>query len=174
MQPVIAKKTTTCHYCKETIIPGSERLSDTTYIRYEAEGVTKYRYNRRHFHFRITPESTTSCYDDYAQEVFKKLPTERVSNNPRGRPAMDISPIDMKRRRSLLRRLYNQLEYYIGKERITTGPVLLTEVSRIDVKRAEKFRDNLAYILLELGKVGGVPDKFKHYTKSSDKETKVA
>jgi|TARA_Y100000310_G_scaffold332145_1_gene407176 hypothetical protein len=155
MRPVIAQKKTTCHYCKEEISAGSRRYTDS--IPFFIEGK---RYIRtRHFHY-LAKEMEESCFALWAEEVFDRLPEGVRTNNPRGRPALDLTPEQMKTRQRLLKSLRNQIRYYITGERVTMTPQLPTQMSVHDVKSARRFQENIERIKKELDQVGGVPARY--------------
>lgn len=155
MKPVIAQRKTTCHHCKEEIPAGSRRYTDI--VPYFIDGT---RYVRtRHFHYQ-NPNLEESCFRLWAEEIFDKLPEGVRTNNPRGRPALDLSTSQMKRRQKLLKSLRNQIRYYINEGRIDLTPKLPMQISIHDVRRAEKFQTNIERIKSQLEELGGVPAKY--------------
>ena len=168
MKAVISQKVTTCYFCKKTIPAKTERLTDV--IRYKGKGTTDRLFTqRRHFHFN-REENRRSCYDEYAESIFKKMPEEewhRKSNNPSGRPSMNISPEQRSTRQKLIRSLYNQINYYVyqGKLDLST-PHMLTEIDIKSVRKAERFNRNIRTILSGLRDCGGIPSKYQHIADS--------
>ena len=162
MRPVIAQKRTKCYYCKEIILPGARRLDDVLRVKAKApEGKTP-RVITRHFCYRRDEDATQSCFDIWSEEIFEKLPTEVRTNNPKGRPKLDLTDFQRLERAKLLRRLSNQIHYYIHEGHLDlTTPKLPTEISVADVKKAERFHGNVKGILEKLKDLGGIPDRFK-------------
>jgi hypothetical protein len=161
MRPVIAQKTTTCIYCKEPITPGSERLTDVIRIKPTGAENSKFRYTRRHYHYR-SPNTGQSCFDTFAKEQFEKLDHTVKAHNPKGRPPLDMSEEDKRTRLKLLRKLHNQINYYISRNNLDyTKQFTLQNIDSRLVKRAERFHDNLREIYAQLELVGGVPNKTK-------------
>lgn len=165
MKAVISQKETTCHFCKKTIPAKTERLTDV--IHWKSGG--KLLAQRKHFHFN-REKDRRSCYDEYAESIFNKMPEEewhRKSNNPSGRPPLDITPEQRDKRRKLIRSLYNQINYYVyqGKLDLST-PHMLTEIDLKSVRKAERFNKNIRRILQGLADCGGVPSKYQHIADS--------
>jgi hypothetical protein len=161
MKPVIAQRTTECYYCKLPIKPGEKRLTDV--LPRSGRGQEKKFYITRHFHFKQENQDK-SCLELWAEDIFETLPTRFRSNNPRGRPSLGLSEEATRKRNSLLKRIQNQIRYYIIQGNLDlTEPKYITEISSQDVKRAERFRDNLVSAIKLLEDVGGVPEKYKKY-----------
>ena len=111
MKPVIAKRTTKCTYCKEPIVPGSERLTDKWRIK-SSRNPKGYILITKHFHFRKPGVSIdkNNCFDLYAEAYFDTIPEENrktKSNNPRGRPPLDLSEEDRAERRRLISKIHS-------------------------------------------------------------------
>lgn len=164
MRAVIAQKTTKCHHCKEDILPGQERLEDMTRMGRSTNGqdTKAIQMIRRHFHFDSPSqfESERSCYDLYAIGVFEKLPHEIRTNHPQGRPRLDLTSAQTIERNKILKYIGNQVSYYLPKINLTQS-VLLLNVAKADVRRAENFRKNLTTAVTRLQQLGGVPEKYK-------------
>ena len=173
MKPVIAKRTTKCTYCKEPIVPGSERLTDKWRIK-SSRNPKGYILITKHFHFRKPGVSIdkNNCFDLYAEAYFDTIPEENrktKSNNPRGRPPLDLSEEDRAERRRLISKIHSQLNYYIhGNKLDLTSPQIITDISMQDVRRANRFRKNMREILEGLKKVGGVPKNFQNLADTLD------
>lgn len=181
MRPVIARRITTCYYCKDPIVKGSERLSDTIRVRNPQRDDGNYLSIKRHFHFRKEDEATDivdtqSCHDKWVVEIFAKMPPPIIeSNNPKGRPVLDLTKTQRDQRRELLKRLNSQVRYYITEGHLDLSrPQYLTEVTLRDVRKATRFRDNMICILKDLEKVGGIPKKYEGYLVEEETEEKVA
>ena len=158
MRPVIAQKKTNCYFCKEIIPAGSQRLTDT--VTKELKG--ERRYFTRHFHFQ-KDDQTGSCLELWAKKVFERLPIGIRTNNPRGRPQLDLSDDAKIRRTKLLKSLRNQFRYYVRQGNMDLTPKYPNEMDVGDVRKAKKFQSNLDHIFSELTKVGGIPDRYKDY-----------
>ena len=167
VKPVIAQRTTKCYFCKDDIVPGSERLTDAGQLKLKkTTGEDYVHYYRRHFHFRNKDKQ--SCYDLYAEERFASLPHVVVGNNKSGRPKLPLSVEEMKLRTRLLKRLSSQIDYYIIKGHLDLhNEMSLGEITVKKARQAERFSRNLAKIIEGLKDVGGVPSKYRGY----DKET---
>ena len=166
MKPVIAQRRTTCHYCKETIMPGDRRLTDVVGRKIGE----KIQYTTRHFHFYVE-DQPKSCLELWAESIFDTLPTRFKSNNPRGRPSLGLTKEQTVKRGKILKSIQNQIRYYIVQGNLNlTQARYLTEISVQDVRRAQRFRDNLTRLVEELESVGGVPKKYRKYV-SEDNST---
>ena len=108
-------------------------------------------------------------------EIFKKMPAfVPQSNNPRGRPLLNLTGAQRTDRRTLLKKLNAQVRYYIKEGHLDLSrPVYLSGVTFKDVRKATRFRDNLDNILNSLGEVGGIPKKYKGYLSEPEDEEKV-
>ncbi len=164
MKPLIARRVTTCYYCKDPIIKGSERLTDSINIK-NSNSSTGYFTIKRHFHFRKEEDSQQSCHDMWVVEIFARMPPPIIkSNNPRGRPALNLTVEQRTERRILLKRLHSQVRYYITEGNLDLSkPQYLTEVTLRDVRKATRFRNNIITILEALEIVGGIPEKYEGY-----------
>lgn len=158
MRPVIAQKRTRCYWCKENIPAGSKRLTDTITKKHKGEK----RYFTRHFHFQ-KEDQEGSCLELWAVKVFERLPIGVRTNNPRGRPQLDLSTEERTRRTKLLKSLRNQFRYYVSQGNMDLMPKYPNEMDVADVRKAKKFHNNLGRIFDELREVGGIPDRYKDY-----------
>lgn len=159
MKAVVAQKGTTCSWCEEPISAGEERLTDTIQVGV-MEGKPKV--ITKHYHFRANPDALRSCYDEYAEHVLANKPHIVTTNNPNGRPKLDLTKEQMKRRVSLLRSLSNQSKYYlVGDNKLDFTPRFITEMTVEEVRRGKRFTGNIKRILEELESLGGVPPKWK-------------
>lgn len=170
MRPVIARRITTCYYCKDSIVKGSERLTD--YIRVKNnQSESGWSIIRRHFHFRKDGEENgnRSCHDRWVVEIFSRMPPYVPrSNNPKGRPSLDLTNQQKLTRRFLLKRLAAQVRYYIQEGNLDLSkPQYLIEVTLKSVRKATRFRDNLNDILKGLEQVGGIPKRYEGYIENS-------
>ena len=157
MRPVIAQKKTNCYFCKEPIPAGSQRLTDTVAKKVKGEK----RYFTRHFHYdKDNPET---CVLSWANKIFDDLPLEIRTNNPKGRPQLDLSQEDKQKRTKLLKSLRNQFRYYVRQGNIDLTPKFPNEIEVKDVKRAKRFKGNLSKLFAELEEVGGVPKQYRDY-----------
>ena len=168
MKASIAKRVTTCAYCQEPIPAGEKRLTDRIH-RKSSRDPKGFVLIDKHYHFR-KEDQTGSCYDVWAEEYFERMPESkrvRKSNNPKGRPKLDITDEQRVIRKKLLLRLYRQFDYYLYSGRLDlTERQLVTNITEIDVRRATRFAKNIRYIIEELEKVGGVPNRYKHIADS--------
>lgn len=173
MRPVLARRITQCYYCKDPIVKGSQRLTD--HIRIKANNESGYMVIRRHFHFRKEEEDAQSCHDKWMVGIFERMPALVPRNtNPRGRPLLDLTQTQRETRRTLMKKWVAQVRYYITEGNLDLSrPVYLTDVTLKDVRKATRFRDNLANILEALEKVGGIPEKYKVYMESPEAETEM-
>ena len=168
MKPVIAQRTTKCHYCRGDIIPGAERLTDSGQVKLtKTNGEPYIRYYRNHYHFRT--EEGLSCYDAYAKEKFSKLEHVVKGNNKSGRPKLPLTDTQRTRRNLLLKRLAGQVDYYIKKGNLVLdGPPSWTSITLKKAKQVERFSKNMDKIIKELKEVGGVPPHYKEYEQQED------
>jgi len=160
MRVKTAKKSTKCSYCKEEIAPGENvgRL-DQKIKRGE-------KYYELHYHLN-KPGQEVSCFELYAREAFNRIPDEQrkyASNNPRGRPKLDLTDEQRARRRKLLRRLHNQFAYYIKGGKLNLDPKPIYELTQQDVRRYGKFSSNVYSLLEELKECGGIPPKLRSFS----------
>jgi len=174
LRTVIAKRVTTCYYCKDPIEKRSRRLTD--YIRIKSNSSpTGWTVIRRHFHFRKDEESSHSCHDIMATEQFKNMPAEvPTSNNPAGRKPLDLTEDQRTERRRLLKRLAAQQRYYIHDGHLDlSSPKYLIEITRSDVRKATRFNRNLEEIMDALRMVGGIPKKYQESVEEQALNTEV-
>jgi hypothetical protein len=165
MKPVIARKTTTCHYCKEHIEPGSQRFTDVFPAKNSPGSNGTKQYITRHFH-HLKSGQEKSCLELWALEIFAELPTRFKSNNPRGRPSLGLSPENTEKRSKLLKKLQNQIRYYITQGNLDlTKPQFIIDVTPQDIRRVARFKKNIEETLEALKTVGGIPDKYVRYVK---------
>lgn len=158
MRPVIAQRKTKCYFCKEDITAGAMRLTDT--ITRNMKGSK--RYFTRHYHFKKDGQPK-SCMEMWALKVFEKLPTNIRTNNPRGRPQLDLTIEEKALRTKLLKSLRNQFRYYVRQGNIDLTPKYPSELDIEDVRKAKKFNKNLSEIFEGLEKLGGIPHKYRDY-----------
>lgn len=168
MRPVIAQKKTQCYFCKDDIPAGAKRLTDTLTKNVKGQK----RFFTRHFCFRKEPKPEqgmtiqVSCMEKWASQVFAKLPLDVRTNNPNGRPKLDITEEQRVKRTKLLKSLRNQVRYYISDGNLDLTPKYPTEINVKDVKKAKRFHGNIAEIFKELETCGGIPLKYKDYASS--------
>jgi hypothetical protein len=172
MKPVIAVRTTICYECRDPIEPGSRRLSDVFRVRPRGR---KSILVRRHFHYDRPGELGTSCFNTWSEKQFDGLERNEISNNPNGRPPLGLSKEDMTERTKLLRKVHNQIDYYIIKGHLDlSSPKYITDISVTDVRKAEKFVNNIKNALTRLSELGGVPPKYQGYWSSIEKEVSMS
>jgi len=164
MIPTIAQRTTVCYFCKESILPGEQRLTDTIKTKGGDESNKIPHFIRRHFHWERLDQDR-SCFELYAGKRFDAMPEEDKvvrTNNPNGRPIeLFLSEEDGIIRRNLLKRIRQQYQYYITEGRLDlSSPKLLVEVNESDVRKAKKFTANLKYLVEQLDDYGGAPKKY--------------
>ena len=104
--------------------------------------------------------------EKWASQVFAKLPLDVRTNNPNGRPKLDITEEQRVKRTKLLKSLRNQVRYYISDGNLDLTPKYPTEINVKDVKKAKRFHGNIAEIFKELETCGGIPLKYKDYASS--------
>lgn len=156
MKPVIAQRVTTCHHCKEPIVAGSQRLTDVIPKFVHGEK----RYFTRHFHFSNDGQN---CMILWATEVFETLPVRIRTNNPKGRPSLGLSSDKKTIRDRLLKKIHNQIRYYILNGKLNLEPQFITEFTEQDLRRAKRFRNNIQESIDALKDVGGVPAQYLVY-----------
>jgi len=126
----------------------------------KSNGTTRKAFKRVHFHKRNSED--VSCYELYTDAQADRMPEfHPKSNNPRGRPRLDLTDEQRHYRLKLLRRLKHQVDYYITSGRINLGETKnLVDINIKEVKQAKRFQKNLRHILGELDTVGGPPTGF--------------
>ena len=97
---------------------------------------------------------------------------ERKSNNPKGRPRLDLTPEQRIERHRLIRKYHAQINYYIhGNKLDLTKPQMITEVTIQDVRRASRFRKNIKEIFEGLQQLGGIPRSLQPLAESLEDES---
>jgi len=87
-----------------------------------------------------------------------------TSNNPSGRPPLGLTINEMTERTKLLRKVHNQIDYYITKGHLDLStPKYITEIRPADVKKAKKFIENIQQALARINQLGGIPPKYEGY-----------
>jgi len=104
MRPVIARRETTCDYCKKPIEKGQDRLDDVIAINTKKE---KW-YKRIHYHPSCFEEKATKWFDENRD----KIP---VYAHGGGRPPLDMSEEDKAKRHKILIQLSGLFTYYMPK-----------------------------------------------------------
>ena len=168
MRPMIAQRTTTCHYCNEEIVPGEWRLSDSGQAIITKRNGDKYtHYHRRHFHFE-KEDQDRSCFDLYSLERFKKMPQGVRGRPGAGRPKLDITEEQMIVRRKLLKRLKHHINYYINSGRIMPQDSESKEDFDIRTKQIQRFSDHMTNIRESLLSNGGIPEHLQGLLQEDD------
>jgi len=161
MKPVIAVRTTICYECRDPIFPGARRLSDVFRVR---AGGEKSILVRRHFHYDRPDEPGISCFNTWSEKQFDGMIQNTTSNNPSGRPPLGLTINEMTERTKLLRKVHNQIDYYITKGHLDLStPKYITEIRPADVKKAKKFIENIQQALARINQLGGIPPKYEGY-----------
>lgn len=143
MRPVIARRRTSCHYCKAPILPGSDRLDDV--IR------AKDFYIRIHYH--------PQCFSDKSAEWFEENRDKPYRpNRGGGRPALDLLPAEATLRQKLLTRLSALVKYYTPKLNLQTPP---DQLEPEDIRVFTNFAARFQAIAAQLGPVGGLPPRYQ-------------
>ena len=161
MRPVIAKRKTTCNFCKDEIDVGLYRLTDTVRIGGK-DGVIR----TQHYHFeKLVDNDSQNCYMEQMKAAFDRLEETKEdhgSNNPNGRPPLDLSDDDRIKRQKLLRRLSNQKRYWLAQNGLKLGLVDVRDITEKDVKRLNRLDSNIKEILAGLEDLGGIPNSHRH------------
>lgn len=136
------KRQTSCHYCRESITAGEPMLVQLYYVR----GTP----HRAYYHLH---RDGGCCYVTECLDYLREHPYVKPNHPGNGRPALQLSPDD-KRKRALLLRRRAAIEHRKRK--------LLDESLPYDtyVNRLATYETQLAVVYEEIEAVGGAPTKW--------------
>jgi len=143
MKPVIAKRVTTCHECKEEIGPGSDRLDDVI--------KTPKFYRRIHYHPQCFQTKITTWYDENRDKI-----TEHVHTG--GHPPSNLTEAQRGKRQKILAKLANLVAYYTTRLNLQALPIDLTVD---ELRQFNNFAMRFKSCEAELAPLGGLPTRYK-------------
>ncbi len=150
MRPVIAKRLTSCDYCKEPIEPRSDRLDDVI--------KTPKFYKRIHYHPKCFTIKIDAWYEKHRNDV-------TVYVHSGGHPDSGLSLEERTLRDKTLVKLANVVKYYSG--RLNLGrPV--DELTTDELRQFNNFSLRFRECAEILAPIGGLPKRYMDISAPSD------
>ena len=142
MKAAVAKRETTCSYCKEPIVKGAQRMDDVVRL---GERVVRFRYHKQCHYDR-----TELFFKEAAEEALRPKKIEERTDTFKA----TLSTEDYNYRHKLMARLSALKAYYVPRLNLTTP---MEKLTNLEAKRFETYYHRRTAILGELKKVGGIP-----------------
>jgi len=153
---LIAKKTTTCEYCNEKILPGSRRVSSTRRYRRNSH----YAFHRVHYHYQ-------DCFQQVLDNIFAKIAVSlTTTKGAGGRIPLDITAEQRSLRNKMLRRLsylkgaYQEVCYKVEMSKQTGSTDKLFGEDSSLLKKYGKFCQLQTEALQILEETGGISKNY--------------